>query len=157
MGSWFPDHVGTIDVRIDRSGNWFHDGRIIPRVGISKIFSTILRREGNDYFLVTPGEKLKIEVEDVPFIATDFEVNGIGPKQAVLFRTNMDDVVMVDDQHRLTVRANTPSNAPYLHVRDRLEARLSRESYYRLCNHLEEDDGSIFLWSGGVRHLEEKL
>ncbi len=152
VATWQPDRIGSIDIRIATSGDWYHDGLIIKRFSIAKVFATILRREGDDYFLVTPVEKLKIIVEDAPFIATDFEATGTDRKARIAFAINVGDVVVADDDHPIRVVETDEGPRPYIHVRDGLEARIVRSAFYRLVDLAEVDDaGVVSVWSAGSR------
>ena len=152
VATWQPDRTGSIDIRIANSGDWYHDGRIIKRFSIAKVFATILRREGDDYFLVTPVEKLKIVVEDAPFIATDFEGTGTGREARIAFAINVGDVVVADGDHKIHVVETPEGPRPYVHVRDGLEARIVRSAFYRLVDLAEVDDaGVVNVWSAGSR------
>lgn len=131
---WHPEHVGDIDIRIARDGRWYHEGSVIRREAIVRVFSTILRREGEDYFLVTPAEKLRIVVEDAPFVAVSLEqVDDCGTPKLV-FTTNVGTTVVAGERHPLRVEtdAATGEPSPYLHVRDNLEALLARNVFYEL-------------------------
>src|ERR1700761_9279071 len=88
---WHPAHCGDIDIRIARDGTWFHEGTPVGRRELVRLFSTILRKDGDDYVLVTPGEKMRIVVEDAPFIAVLLEAEGIGKDQRLTFTTNVGD------------------------------------------------------------------
>ncbi|MGY6548344.1 MAG: DUF1285 domain-containing protein [Roseinatronobacter sp.] len=153
---WSPPFCGDLDMRIARDGTWFHEGTPIGRPALVRLFSTILRREGAQYFLVTPVEKVGITVEDVPFIAPDFEAHGAGPAQQVTFHTNLGDQALAGPDHRLRVEIDPESGepAPYIHIRAGLEARVDRKSFYRLveiCAHAPHDGAEWFgLWSAGV-------
>ncbi|TCM82581.1 DUF1285 domain-containing protein [Rhodovulum steppense] len=131
---WNPPFCGDIDMRIARDGTWFYLGTPIGRAPLVRLFSTILKREGARYFLVTPVEKVGITVEDVPFVAVDFERTGEGAGQVLTFVTNVGDRVAAGPDHpiRVTRDAVTGEPAPYVHVRSGLEARIDRKSFYRL-------------------------
>ena len=150
--SWHPEREGEIDIRIRADGTWLHDGTVIRRKSIARIFSTILRCEGDSYYLVTPVEKLKIHVEEVPFLVVDMEASGAGKEQQVLFKTNMDDVVLLDEAHPLTV-TNTPNGPrPYIEIRAGLMARLVSDVFYRLADLVEDPEADpMHLWSAGCR------
>ena len=130
---WHPERVGEIDIRIDEAGQWWHEGRQFERHSLVKLFSNILRREGDDYFLVTPVEKLRITVADVPFMAVDLNIKGEGVESEVLFTTNVGDHVLVDQQHPIEMR----NGKPYLEVRDGLQARLTTNVYYQLADRVD--------------------
>jgi uncharacterized protein len=130
---WHPDRVGHSQMRIAADGRWFYQGSEIHRVEMVKLFSTVLRRDGDVFFLVTPAERLEIDVDDAPFVAVDMEAKGEGPAQEIAFRTNVDDVIVADAEHPITVKSHSEGMRPYVHVRRGLDARISRPVYYRLA------------------------
>ncbi len=142
---WNPDFCGDLDMRIARDGTWFYLGTPIDRLPLVKLFSTILKREGDDYFLVTPVEKVGITVEDVPFIAVDFTVaDGI-----ITFETNVGDHVALGANHPLRLSHNKKGEpAPYINVRANLEARIDRKSFYRLVDIATEQMHQGESWLG---------
>ncbi len=115
---------------IKRDGTWFYQGTPIGRPGLVKLFSSIIRKDGEDYFLVTPVEKVGITVEDAPFVAIDFDRVGDG----LVFRTNVEDEVTAGPEHPIRVvrDAKTGEPSPYVLVRANLEALIDRKSFYRL-------------------------
>lgn len=128
VDQWHPAHCGAIDIRIDRDGNWHHEGRRIEREALVRLFSRILRREADGSFvLVTPAEKLAIEVEDVPFLAVDIDLSGEGTGRVLRFLTNLGEVVPLDAAHPLRVEGGE-AFIPYVTVRPGLEARLTRSA-----------------------------
>lgn len=153
---WDPPFCGDLDIRIARDGTWFYLGTPIGRFELARLFSTILRRDGDDYFLVTPVEKVGITVDDAPFVAVDFTVAGQGRDQRLTFETNMGDNAVAGADHPIRVvrAAETGEPAPYVLVRANLEALIDRKSFYRLVeigSHEDHDGESWFgLWSGGV-------
>lgn len=153
----FEDICGDLDIRIGRDGTWFYHGTPIGRKALVKLFSTVLQRDANgEYWLVTPVEKGRIEVEDVPFVAVELIVEGAGSQRLLKLRTNVDDIVAVDAEHPLRVTHESASGEPrpYVLVRDGLEARLNRPVFYELVELGEERrrDGDIRLTvrSGGA-------
>ena len=149
---WHPDREGEIDIRVRMDGSWLHEGTVIHRNAIAKIFSTILRREGDTYYLVTPVEKLRIQVDDVPFIAVDMEACGTRRQQRIVFKTNMGEAVLLDEAHALTITQSGAGPRPYLHVRDNLHARLLSDVFYRLADLVEDaDHDPLWIWSSGQR------
>ena len=149
---WNPPFCGDLDMRIARDGTWFYLGTPIGRKELVRLFSTILRKDGEDYFLVTPVEKVGITVEDAPFVAVDFEVEDQGPGQRIVFVTNVGDRAEAGPEHRIRVERDpvTGEPSPYVHVRANLEALIDRKSFYRLVDLGEHEDGSFGLRSGGV-------
>lgn len=151
---WNPDYCGALDLVIRRDGTWVHEGTPIGRARLVRLFSTVLRRDDDAYFLVTPVEKLGIIVEDVPFLAVLYETVESPVGQMLRFTTNVGDHVLLDDAAKFTVRpiAGTSQMAPYVTVRAGLEARLARSVYYDLANAASlDDDGTLFVMSGGQR------
>ncbi|HEY8330508.1 MAG TPA: DUF1285 domain-containing protein [Pseudomonas sp.] len=152
---WNPPFCGDIDMRIARDGSWFYMGTPIGRKPMVRLFSTILRRDGDDYFLVTPVEKVGIRVDDAPFVAVEVEVEGAGEAQRLRFRTNVEDEVVAGGEHplRVVLDAQTGEPSPYVHVRANLEALIHRNVFYRLVELLvpRQLDGQLWLglWSGG--------
>ena len=96
---------GDIDIRIAGDGTWFHEGCPIGRLPLVKLFASVLRREDDDYWLVTPVEKARIAVDDVPFIAVEMEAEGDGEAQCLRFRTNLDEWVSAGAAHPLAFRS----------------------------------------------------
>ncbi|OYU19683.1 MAG: proteophosphoglycan precursor [Rhodobacteraceae bacterium PARR1] len=152
---WNPPFCGDIDMRIARDGTWFYQGSPIGRAPLVKLFSGILKREGGKYFLVTPVEKVGITVDDAPFVATDFEVDGMGRDQVLTFSTHVGDSVVAGEGHDIRVArdATTGEPAPYIHIRAGLEALIDRKSFYRLvdlCVHEDYQGKDWFgVWSSG--------
>lgn len=146
----FDNICGDFGIRIGRDGTWYYHGSPIGRKPLVKLFSTVLRRDDEgQYWLITPVEKGLIEVEDVPFIAVELTVEGQGDDQALKLRTNLDDYVVVDDDHPLRVEEDpeTGEPSPYVLVRDNLEARLSRPVFYELVEmgEMREQNGETVL------------
>ena len=133
---WNPPLSGDIDIRIARDGTWYHEGVAIPRLALVQLFAGLLTREGDDYFLVTPVEKWRIQVEDAPFVLVvlDARIDDRGQQQLVFF-TNLGDPVIAGPEHplRVAVDERTGQPAPYLRVRRNLEGLLSRPVYYQLA------------------------
>ncbi len=145
--TWNPPFCGDLDIRIARDGTWFYLGTPIGRKELVRLFSTILRRDGDDYFLVTPVEKVRITVDDAPFVAVDFMIDTPGPDQVLTFETNVGDLTAAGPDHPIRIPRDpaTGEPSPYVLVRDRLEALIDRKSFYRLVNlgthecHADED------------------
>ena len=129
---WNPPFCGDLDMRIARDGTWFYLGTPIGRIELVKLFSTIIRKDGDDYFLVTPVEKVGITVEDAPFVAVDFEQVGEGLR----FETNVGDFAVAGADHPIRVIRDpkTGEPSPYVLVRRNLEALIDRKSFYRLVD-----------------------
>jgi hypothetical protein len=146
---WNPSHCGDSAMRIARDGTWFHEGSPIGRPAMVRLFSTILRREPDGGFvLVTPVEKLSIEVEDAPFVAVELKSEGEGEARILAFRLNTGDVVVAGLEHRL--RFETGPH-PYLEVRRGLDALVARPVYYELADiALAEGATPPGVWSEGA-------
>ncbi|MBT5186579.1 MAG: DUF1285 domain-containing protein [Kordiimonadaceae bacterium] len=144
---WNPDFCGDIDMCINRDGSWDYMGTPISRQRMVKLFSTILRQDKDQYYLVTPVEKVGIKVVDAPFVAVEMEVED----KQILFRTNLDDYVNVGKENpiRVSINNQTGEPSPYVLVRDRLEALISRNVYYQLVDIAVENNGEYGVWSGG--------
>ena len=147
---------GDIGMRIARDGTWFYHGSPITRKPLVKLFSTVLMRDSDDeFYLVTPVEKCRIAVDDAPFVAVELNVLGNGQTQSLTLRTNVDDQIIVNDSHpiRVVFDSATAEPSPYVLVRNRLEALISRPVYYELAEiGCEEDvDGDLLfgVWSEG--------
>ncbi|MBD8825948.1 DUF1285 domain-containing protein [Pseudomonas sp. CFBP 13602] len=149
---WNPDFCGHIDMRIARDGAWFYQGTPIGRPAMVKLFAGILRRDGDEYVLVTLVEKVGIVVDDAPFVAIDMQVSGEGEQQSLRFTSNVEDCVDADAQHPLRVDIDpcTQEPSPYVLVRNNLEARIHRNVFYRLVELAVVRDGWLGVWSGGV-------
>jgi len=152
---WNPPFCGDLDMRIARDGTWFYQGTPIGRPALVRLFSTILRKDAERYFLVTPVEKVGITVDDAPFVAVDVEAAGEGRAQTLRFVTNVGDAVTAGPEHPIRVvrDPDTGEPAPYVLVRAALEALIDRKSFYRLVElgvHEQHAGESWFgLWSGG--------
>ncbi len=153
-----PDPVicGDLEMRIARDGTWFYHGSPIGRKPLVKLFASLLSRdEDGVYWLTTPVEKGRVEVDDAPFLAVEVTVVGEGRGQALRFRTNLDDEVTADDDHPLRVafHPETGEPSPYVLVRSRLEALISRSVFYELVeNGVEEviaNEALFGVWSAG--------
>ncbi len=153
---WNPAFCGDIDMRIARDGTWYYLGSPIGRKPMVRLFSRIIRRDGDDYFLVTPVEKVGIQVDDAPFVAVILQVTGEGETQVLRLLTHVDDEVEVGPGHPLRVHTDplTQEPAPYVLVRDNLEALIHRNVFYQLVELavVREIDGQRWLgvWSHGA-------
>lgn len=152
---WNPPFCGDLDMRIMRDGTWFYLGTPIGRFELVKLFSSIIRKDGDDYFLVTPVEKVGITVEDAPFVAVDFEAQGEGRDQVLRFTTHVGDEAVAGPENPIRVaRDEAGEPSPYVLLRTNLEALLDRKSFYRLielgCHEQHDGDSWFGVWSGGV-------
>ncbi|HEY8593067.1 MAG TPA: DUF1285 domain-containing protein [Sphingomicrobium sp.] len=148
---WNPDHCGQSGMRIARDGTWYHQGRRIEREAMVRLFSTILRREADgSHVLVTPVEKLDIEVESTAFRAVELHSEGEGRDGVIAFRLDSGDAVILDADHPLQIVETDQGPSPRLLVRHGLEAELARPVYYELAE-LALADGADppGVWSSG--------
>jgi hypothetical protein len=152
---WNPAHCGDIDIRIARDGTWFHQGTPIGRREIVRLFSTILLKEADTFYLVTPVEKMRIRVEDAPFLAVLMDADGTGRDQKLVFTTNVGDQVVAGPDNPIRVETDPRSGepAPYIYIRRGLEARISRPVFYQLADLAESqtdtDTDMLGVWSSG--------
>ena len=135
---WNPAYCGDIDIVIRKDGLWFHEGSPIGREALVRLFSTVLRKDPDGYHLVTPVEKMRITVEDAPFIAVRVDREG----ESLKFLTNVGDEVIAgpDNPIRVEIDAETGEPRPYVHVRRGLEARIARPVFYELVELASEHD-----------------
>lgn len=142
---WNPPFCGDLDIRIASDGTWYYLGTPIGRPALVRLFASVLKREGERYFLVTPVEKIGIRVDDAPFQAVEFELEGVGPNRSLVFRTNVDDRVRCDSDHTLRFEPETGTGGikPYLHIRRALWARVTRATFLELVEigEVREIDG----------------
>lgn len=150
VASWNPDRCGHSDMRIARDGTWFHQGDPIRRPAMVRLFSNILRREPDgSYVLVTPVEKLDIDVEDTPFLAVELKTEGNGRDRQLAFRLNTGDATIAGPNHLIRLN-NEADPHPILQVRPGLDALIVRPVYYELATlALEEGTEPPGLWSDG--------
>src|SRR4051812_6718886 len=139
---WYPPFCGDLDLRIATDGTWFYLKTPIGRPALVKLFASVLKREGDKFYLVTPVEKCGIVVDDAPFLAVEMNVESGPAGQTLQFRTNVDDWVACDRDHtlRFEPEAETGGLKPYLHVRRDLWAKVTRALFYDLVELGEERD-----------------
>jgi len=133
VDTWDPEVCGDLDMEIRSDGTWFYNGTPINRASLVRLFSTVLRKdEDGRTYLVTPVEKVAIRVEDAPFIGVEMSVTARNSEQVLTFRTNVGDLVEAGPEHpmRFEIVGENDALKPYLHVRGRLEALISRPLMY---------------------------
>lgn len=137
---WDPPFCGDLDIRIASDGTWFYLGSPIGRLPLVKLFASVVKREGDKYFLVTPVEKIGIKVEDAPFLAVEMQSEAGSAGRRLHFRTNVDDWVTCGPEHALRFELEKSSGGlkPYLHVRRNLWAKVTRALFYDLVEMGEE-------------------
>ncbi|MBO0766257.1 MAG: DUF1285 domain-containing protein [Hyphomicrobiaceae bacterium] len=151
---WNPPYCGDIGLRIRADGVWLYRDSPIARPTLVKLFASVLRRDADGrHYLVTPVEKIDVAVDDAPLLAVEMEVRGNGVAQRLIFRTNVDNIVAAGPDHplRFATEPDTGGLKPYLLVRGRLEALITRALCYDLVELAAEEKGrGLGLWSGGT-------
>jgi hypothetical protein len=151
---WDPPYCGDIGLRVRADGVWLYRDSPIARPALVKLFASVLRKDADGrHYLVTPAEKVDVAVDDAPFLAVEMEVSGAGAAQTLVFRTNVDDIVEAGPEHPLRFATEPGSGGlkPYLHVRGRLEALVTRALSYDLVELAVEQQGrGLGVWSGGA-------
>ena len=152
---WDPPYCGELDIRIARDGQWYYNNSPIGRKRLVKLFSNILKKEGNIYYLVTPVEKIKIKVDDVPFVIVDMEYTKEGKSQVISFLTNTETKIILSKENPLRIEFNkkTREPSPYVTVRKNLEGLIDRKTFYRLADrceiYLHRREPWLGIWSTG--------
>lgn len=147
-----PSHKPA-EFSIDAQGRWYHRGSIIEREGLLRLLSGMLRLDERGYALVTPEQVLRVQVADVPFVVTDFDLEGEGREATVLFRTSLGENVQLDAAHPLRLREGPDGLLrPYIRLRDGMEAVVHRNVFYALAElaRQEEPGGPLGIFSSGV-------
>lgn len=152
---WNPPYCGDIGMAIRSDGTWLYQGSPIGRKPLVRLFSRVLRRDADDkHYLVTPVEKVDVDVADAPFLAVEMEVAGSEREQTLTFRTNVDDIVRAGPDHpiRFALEEAAGGLKPYVLVRGRLEALVTRAVYYDLVElavPVDGQDDTLGIWSSG--------
>ena len=151
-----PIDCGNLDIRIGRDGTWYYRGSAIRRKPMVRLFATVLIRDADGQFwLETPAERGRIEVDDAPFTAVELTIEGEGRDQVLTFRTNIDELVTADADHPLRLEPNSAFGgpAPYIRLRDRIDALITRSVYYEMValgmEEIEGNDHVYGVWSAG--------
>jgi uncharacterized protein len=149
---WNPPLTGDSKMRIARDGRWYHEGTLITRETMVRLFASILRKEPDGtYVVVTPVEKQTVDVEDAPFVAVEAKTSGTGVDRVIAFRLNTGDLITVDHLHPIHVAQRDGEPAPYVAARGGMDALVARAVYYELANlALDEGASPIGLWSSGT-------
>ncbi|MFQ3229121.1 DUF1285 domain-containing protein [Reinekea sp.] len=151
--SWNPEFCGDIDIEIKRNGDWYHEGGLISRIKMVKLFASIIKKENEDYFLVTPVEKVKIRVESTPFVAVSFEA----VEDSIVFTNNLDQQLILDSTHPIILS----NESPEIIWKRNIPARISTNLMYQLQMHAIENNGlkedGLYLYSAGQGYLLEKI
>ena len=154
---WDPPFCGDMDMVIARDGTWIHEGKPIRRAALVKLFASVLKiEEDGEFYLVTPVEKVRIRVEDCPFVALDMDVEGKHSRQNLIFTSNIGEKVTAGKDHQLDIQIHPQSGEPHpiLHVRSGLDALINRAVFYRLVDlaeprEAESGQPDLGIWSDG--------
>ncbi len=148
---WNPAYCGEAGFEILKDGTWLHQGTRITRETMKRLFASILRKDADgETYLVTPVEKILVKVEDAPFLAVRVDRAGAGEGQALIFTTEVGDVVKAGPANPIRVAYDGDTPRPYVLVRGRLEARILRAPFYEMVEWAQTRDGALGVWSGGV-------
>ncbi len=152
---WNPSVVGEIDIRIDREGVWYYQGDKMERKEMVKLFSSILRLDDDGYCLVTPVEKMKINVDVAPFSIVDFSVDEVDGQPALVFKDSIGEDILLNSQDQFSVcDSESGEPTPLLTVRRNLKGLINRNVFYRLVdtaeNHIVDGKELIGVWSNGL-------
>lgn len=154
---WDPPFCGDMDMVIARDGTWIHEGKAIRRSALVELFASVLKiAEDGNYYLVTPVEKVRIQVEDCPFVALDMDVEGKSSLQELTFTTNIGEKVTAGKDHKLTIQVHPETGEPHpiIHIRNGLNALIARAVFYRLIDlavarDAEAGQSAMGIWSSG--------
>ena len=147
---WNPSFCGEMDLVIRKDGVWVHEGSPIRRKELISLFASILCMEDDGcYYLISPQEKIRIKVDQYPFLVTEMEVFGTEQKQTIFFTTNVGEHFEVSENNAITVEFDNPACVPFVHIRDGLQAGICRSVYYRLADLVVSKDKKVGVWSAG--------
>ncbi len=151
---WQPKRTGEVDISIHRDGSWWFQDEPMTREATIQLFSKILLKEEERYFLVTPVEKMQLRVELLPFVVRLMDVQGDGKQQRIILSTNVGDTFEVSEEHPIRMLSSESGELlPVVRVRRNLEALISRQVYYELAGYAQEcpdQAGHFGVWSCGV-------
>lgn len=151
-GFAWPENCGDFDMHITEDGTWYYRNSPIGRKKLVQLFTTVLQRdEKGQYWLVTPAERGRVQVDDVPFTIVEMEIRPGAHGPEIHMRTNLDHWVRLDNDHALSVRKapNSDQDRPYVHIRDGLDALVNRAVYYHLVEVAELRQNSLIIESAG--------
>ena len=135
---WDPPYCGDMDLVIRRDGVWMHEGSPIGRAPLVRLLSSIIKKEGDRYYLVSPNEKIGIRVEDSPFLAVLMRMEAGPHGRRLIFTTNVGEEIAAGADHPVEFRSQPTGYAPYLRVRRNLDARVARAAFYELVELCEQ-------------------
>lgn len=152
LEKWHPQHCGEMDLVIKANGEWWHEGQQIRRQKMLDLFSKVLWKEGEDFYLKTPVEKIKIQVEDAPLLITEIDQINVDGQRYLQCTTRHQDVFFIDAEHPIFMQDYQGQMRPYVHVRSGLNALIQRQAFYHLVNYgelIEEHDQTTLRLSSG--------
>lgn len=152
LEKWNPQHCGDMDLVIKANGEWWHEGQPIRRQKMIDLFSKVLWKEEDDYFLKTPVEKIRIQVEDAPLLITQIDQIDVEGQMYLQCTTQNQDIFLIDDDHQIFMHTYATQIRPYVHVRFGLNALVQRQAFYHLVNYgelIEENQQTILKLSSG--------
>ncbi|MDG2139929.1 MAG: DUF1285 domain-containing protein [Gammaproteobacteria bacterium] len=151
VSDWDPPFCGDMNIFIRRDGSWLHEGTLIRRKNLVQLFSTIMKLENDgQYYLVSPIEKLRIQVEDCPFVVNQMNIKTKEDNQIVVMTTNVGEVVEISKERPIKMgKSELGAPHPVVHIRDGLVALVNRAVFYRLMELAESFSGEIGIWSSG--------
>ncbi|MGB1360827.1 MAG: DUF1285 domain-containing protein [Alphaproteobacteria bacterium] len=157
-GFEWPESCGTFDFVIKKDGTWFYQGTPVGRIKLCQLFAITLQKDDEGYWLVTPVERGKIEVEDAPFFVVEMDVEGTGDNQALTFRTTLDWWITAGAENKIWVEFDENGQpSPYIYIRDGLHARINRNVFYELCNMADVVVDELIIQSNGVKFSLGKI
>ena len=140
LDQWQPKHCGTMDLKVLANGEWWHEGQLIKRQAMIELFATVLWKEEDKFYLKTPVEQIEIEVEDEPLFVNQVDQVEIAGKIYLQLTTTTQDVVIVDEDHPIFMRAFQGELRPYVHVRFGINALIQRAAFFHLVEMGELSD-----------------
>ncbi len=152
LDSWDPPFCGDMPIEIKKDGRWYYMDSEITRLSLVKLFATVLIKEGADYFLKTPVEKVRIKVEDAPFMITSWQLLGADTGQVMSCIDNLDRKHLLNDKHPLSLKQVNNLNLPYLCLHHGLTAKISRNVYYQWADLAQEINGEFFIHSANKKY-----
>ena len=153
LDQWHPKHCGTMDLKVKANGEWWHEGQLVKRKALINLFSTVLWKEHNKFYLKTPVEQIEIKVEDEPLFVNQVDNVEIEGKNYIQCTTTTDDIIIVDQEHQIFMREYEGELRPYIHVRFGINALIQRSAFFHLIEfgELQEDangETALLLKSG---------
>ena len=158
LDQWHPKHCGAMDLKVKANGEWWHEGQLIKRQSMIDLFSTVLWKDDEKFYLKTPVEQIEIEVEDEPLFVNQVDQVEINQQTFLQLTTTTQDVVIVDQEHPIFMREFDGELRPYVHVRFGINALIQRASFFHLVEMgelMENQQGeSILLLKSGNFNLQ---